>query len=149
MTIIPDSPFTVQKIGERIDVKSSGEFQNITSDDLALERAQYENWKNSRLTDTIDLTTKLMPFVVPYTKIDYKRSGDSVRNDYIIKSVSHDLDNGTTTINMYTFYPLYKANPGDTDRMTYNYMAGFKNEDLYGDQDALTSDTTTPIGEGE
>lgn len=141
MTVIPNSPFTVQKIGERIDVKEGGEFANITSDELAIERAQYENWKNSRLTDTIDLTTKLMPFVEPYMKIDYKRHGSITKNDYIIKSVSHDLDNGTTTINMYTFYPLYKAQPGDAYRMTYDYMSGFQNDDLYGDQDAQATES--------
>lgn len=135
LTINPDSPFTVQKLGNRIDVKADGEFSNITSDQLALERAQYENWKNSRLTDNITITTKLMPFVEPYMKTDYKKNGYDIRNDYIVQSVSHDLDNGTTTITMYTFYPLYKRQPGDLDRMTYNYMGGYMNQDLYGNQD--------------
>lgn len=135
LTVCPDSPFTVQKLGNRIDVKADGEFSNITSNELALERAQYENWKNSRLTDNITITTKLMPFVEPYMKIDYKKNGYNVRNDYIVQSVSHDLDNGTTTIQMYTFYSLYKRQPGDLDRMTYKYMGGFMNEDLYGNQD--------------
>lgn len=135
LTINPDSPFTVQKLGNRIDVKADGEFSNITSDQLALERAQYENWKNSRLTDNITITTKLMPFVRPYMKIDYKKNGYDIRNDYIVQSVSHDFENGTTTINMYTFYPLYKRQPGDLDRMTYSYMGGYMNDDLYGNQD--------------
>lgn len=135
LTINPDSPFTVQKLGNRIDVKADGEFNNITSNELALERAQYENWKNSRLTDNVTITTKLMPFVEPYMKIDYKKQGYKERNDYIVQSVSHDLDNGTTTITMYTFYPLYKRQPGDTDRMTYKYMSGFLNKDLAGDED--------------
>lgn len=135
LTINPDSPFTVQKLGNRIDVKADGEFNNITSNELALERAQYENWKNSRLTDNVTITTKLMPFVEPYMKIDYKKQGYKERNDYIVQSVSHDLDNGTTTITMYTFYPLYKRQPGDTDRMTYKYMSGFLNKDLGGDED--------------
>ena len=135
LTINPDSPFVVQKLGNRIDVKADGEFSNITSNELALERAQYENWKNSRLTDNITITTKLMPFVEPYMKTDYKKNGYDTKSDYIVQSVSHDLDNGTTTITMYTFYPLYKRQPGDLDRMTYNYMAGYLNQDLYGNQD--------------
>lgn len=136
LTYCPDSPYTVQKLGERVDVKTDGEFANIRSNVLALERAQYENWKNSRTTDNVTITTKLMPFVEPYMKIDYKRKGTKYRNDYIVQSVSHDFENGTTTIQMYTFYPLYKAQPGELYKMTYKYMSGFLNKDLHGDEDA-------------
>lgn len=134
-TVCPDSPFTIQKLGERLDVKAEGEFNNIRSNQLAMERAQYENWKNSRITDNLTITTKLMPFVKPYMKIDYKKHGYKTRNDFIVQAVSHDLENGTTTIQMYTFYPLYKRQPGDLYLMTYKYMSGFLNGDLYGDED--------------
>jgi len=135
LTLCPNSPYVVQKLGELLDMKSDGEFNNITSNELALERAQYENWKNSRLTDNITITTKLMPFAKPYMKIDYKKKGSKIKNDYIIQSVSHDFENGTTTIQMYTFYSLYKRQPGECDKMTYKYMSGFLNGDLYGDED--------------
>lgn len=135
LTIIEDSPFTVQKIGERIDVKEGGEFSNITSNELALERAQYENWKNSRLTDDVTITTKLMPFVEPYMKVSYKKNGYKNTDYFIVKSVSHDFDNGTSTISMYTFYPLYRQKPGTDNRMTYKFMSGYLNKDLYGDED--------------
>lgn len=135
LTYCPDSPYTVQKIGERVDTKTEGEYNNIRSNTLASERAQYENWKNSRMTDNVTITTKLMPFVVPYMKIDYKKHGTKRRDDYIVQSVSHDFENGTSTIQMYTFYPLYKAQPGENDRMTYKYMSGFLNKDLQGDED--------------
>lgn len=134
-TVCPDSPFTIQKLGERLDIKAEGEFNNIRSNQLAMERAQYENWKNSRITDNLTITTKLMPFVKPYMKIDYKKHGYKTRNDFIVQAVSHDLENGTTTIQMYTFYPLYKRQPGDLYLMTYKYMSGFLNGDLYGDED--------------
>ena len=135
ITVCQDSPYVVQKLGELLDMKTEGEFNNITSNQLALERAQYENWKNSRLTDNITITTKLMPFVKPYMKIDYKKKGSKIKNDYIIQSVSHDFESGTTTIQMYTFYSLYKRQPGECDKMTYKYMSGFLNEDLYGNED--------------
>lgn len=138
LTVLQDSPFTVQKLGNRIDVKSDGEYANITSDQLALERAQYENWKNSRLTDNVTITTKLMPFAEPYQKVSYKKNAYSEIEQFIIQSVSHDLDNGTTTITMYKFYPLYRRTLGHLDAMTYNYMGGYKNINLYGDQDDMT-----------
>lgn len=137
LTVIEDSPFTVQKLGNRIDVKSDGEYSNITSDQLALERAQYENWKNSRLTDNVTITTKLMPFAEPYQKVSYKKKSSSEIEQFIIQSVSHDLDNGTTSITMYKFYPLYKRSLGNLTGMTYNYMGGYKNINLYGDEDEI------------
>ena len=149
ISVVPDSPFVVQKLGNRIDVKADGEFNNITSNELALERAEYENWKNCRLTDNITITTKLMPFVEPYMKIDYKKHGERELKDYIVQSVSHDFDNGTTSIQMNTFYSLYKRQPGELYRMTYEYMAGFTNEDLGGDEDAQNVDNGLGYYEGE
>lgn len=108
MTIIANSPFTVQKLGEIPDIKVSGEFDNITSNDLAADRAKWENWKNSRLTDNITITTALLPFLDVNKKVSYRRSDSDREHQYIISSVSHDFAGFTTTITMYRFYPLYE-----------------------------------------
>lgn len=105
--IIPESPFTVQKLGEILDVKTGGEYENITSDSLALARAEWENWKNSRLTDSITITTKFVPFADVNIKVSYKRHDLDQEYQYIVKSVSHDFSSFTTTWNLYRFYPLY------------------------------------------
>ncbi len=106
-TVIPNSPFTIQKLGEILDVKTGGEYENITSDSLALARAEYENWKNSRLTDSITITTKLCPFADVNIKVSYKRSDVNTVEQYIVKSISHDWSGGTTTWELMRFYPLY------------------------------------------
>ena len=106
-TIIEDSPFTVQKLGEILDVKTGGEYENITSTSLALHRAEWENWKNTRLTDNINLTTKICPFLDVNIKVSYKRHDEDDEKQYIIKSISHDFSGGTSNINMIRFYPLY------------------------------------------
>ena len=108
LTIVQDSPFVVEKLGEILDVKVSGEFDNITSNDLAADRAKWENWKNCRLTDNITITTALLPFLDVNKKVSYKRSDSNVEHQYIISSVSHDFCGFTTTITMYRFYPLYE-----------------------------------------
>lgn len=108
MTIIVDSPFVVEKLGEILDVKVSGEFENITSNDLAADRAKWENWKNCRLTDNITITTALLPFLDVNKKVSYKRSDSDEEHQYIISSISHDFSGFTTTITMYRFYPLYE-----------------------------------------
>ena len=105
--IIPDSPFAIEKIGEILDVKSDGEYENITSDDLAAARAKYENWKNCRLTDNITITTTFLPFLDVNKKVSYKPSNSTEVNQYIIKNISHDFTSCTSTIEMCRFYPLY------------------------------------------
>ena len=108
MTIIANSPFTVEKLGEIPDIKTSGEYENITSNDLAADRAKWENWKNSRLTDNITITTALLPFLDVNKKVSYKRSDSDREQQYIISSVSHDFSGFTSTITMYRFYPSYE-----------------------------------------
>lgn len=107
LTIIPNSPFTVQEIGEILDVKTGGDYENITSDSLALARAEYENWKNCRLTDSITITTLLCPFADVNMKVSYKRNGLYEEEQYIVKSISHDFTNAATTWTLMRFYPLY------------------------------------------
>ena len=109
MTIVSNSPFIVEKLGEIPDIKVSGEYENITSDDLAAERAKWENWKNCRLTDNITITTALLPFLDVNKKVSYKRSDSDIEHQYVISSISHDFAGFTTTITMYRFYPLYET----------------------------------------
>lgn len=123
MTIIPNSPFTVEKLGEIPDIKVSGEFENITSNDLAADRAKWENWKNSRLTDNITITTTLLPFLDVNTKVSYKPSDSDVEYQYIITSISHDFAGYTTTITMYRFYPLYETLM--KEQGTHKVLSGF------------------------
>lgn len=108
LSVVEESPFTVEKLGEILDVKTGGEYENITSDSLAAEMAEWENWKNSRLTDQISITTALIPFLDVNKKVSYRRSDSDREHQYIISSVSHDFSGYTSTITMYRFYPLYR-----------------------------------------
>lgn len=107
LTVIPDSPFTVQKIGEIPDVKIGGEYDKIYSDSEARDMAIYENWRNCRLKDTITITTKLIPFLDVNVKCSYRRSDQKITHQYIIKSLSHNIGSGTSTWTIMRFYPLY------------------------------------------
>lgn len=107
LNVVPDSPFTVQQLGEILDVKQGGEYENITSDSLALARAEYENWKNCRLSDSISITTKLCPFADVNIKVSYRRNDSNETHQYIVKSISHDLSGATTTWKLMRFYSLY------------------------------------------
>lgn len=103
--IIPDSPFSVEKIGEILSVEQK---DSVFSDKSALALAEYNNWKNCRLTDNITITTLLLPFLDVNIKVAYKASNSDEINQYIIDSVAQDYTNGLSTITMHRFYPLYK-----------------------------------------
>lgn len=117
-TIVPDSPYTVERLGEILDVKSGDRYENCNTELEILENAVYENWKNCRLTDTVTITTLLCPFLDVNVKVTYKPRVIQINNtlddaaddepyEYLIKSVSHDLSGLTSTITMYRYYPLF------------------------------------------
>ena len=107
----PDSPFYVNgSIGRIRHVLYGGEYENITSDKLALERAKYELWKSTRLQDSITLTSIPNPWLDVNVLISHAIRGKSQENaaQYIIKSISTDYGiEGMQSINAITYYPLY------------------------------------------
>ncbi len=103
----PDSPFTVEKIGERIDVKSGETYSKIYSQDLALQRAVYENWLTTRLQDTMTLEMQLIPWLDVNKLITYKSFITGNVDYYMIKSINIELLNGTMTVTAMKYYPLY------------------------------------------
>ena len=99
-----ESPFTVQKLGEILDVKTGDDYEKITSDDDAAYRAKIENDKNCRLTDSISITTLLIPFLDVNKKITYKPYNDSDVHEYIVKSIAHDFQGFTSSITLERYY---------------------------------------------
>ena len=104
-----NSPFTVQRLGEVLDVKTGDEFENIISDSVAVENAIYYNRKSTSMNDTVTITTKMIPFLDVNVKVEYQKQQDNEVKQYIVKSVSNDTESNITHIVMYKFYPLYYA----------------------------------------
>lgn len=136
LTLSSTSPFTVQKIGEVLSVKQGGEFENITSDQRALARAIYENWKAARLTDVITLTTKLCLFLDVNKMVEFQRHDEDSIDNFVITSVSHDFSAGTSSITMTRFRPLYMDDYGFThdqlSRKKHNTMRRYTHDMLNG-----------------
>lgn len=105
----PDSPFYVYgPVGEITSVLYGGEYDNIASDNLAQQRADYELWKATRLNDSVQFTCVPMHFLDVNQVIKHKSVGKDEEKTYIIKSLNVDLsEGGTQTINAITYYPLY------------------------------------------
>lgn len=102
--VVPNSPFTIQKLGEIADVKTGDEYDKIASDDDAAYRAKIENDKNCRVPDSVQITTALLPFLDVNRKITYKPENDTAVHDYIIKSVQHDFSAFTSSITLERYY---------------------------------------------
>lgn len=101
----PESPFYTEKdIGEIHLVLKDGEYNNIYTDQLALERARYELYLHCRMQDTIDLT------MVPIYWLDVNRkiyiNSVGINAAYITKSIQIDLSpTGLMQVNAIKFYP--------------------------------------------
>lgn len=123
---IPDSPFTCEKIGVRLGVYSGGEFENIDSDADAIERARWETYKTARLTDNIQLTTKLVPFVNDVNfKIQYQPYNEPIPHEYLVKNISHDFYGGTTTWSLVRFYEYYIPEPTPSGGYTWAVVSAY------------------------
>lgn len=102
-----ECPYTIEKCGEINQSLSGNDYEQIYTTDLARQRAEYEAWKAGRLTDSITIETRLIPFLDVNLKIKYKSIHTGQVDTYIIDKVSHSFDNFTTTIEMHKFYATY------------------------------------------
>ncbi len=108
----PDSPFYIGNPAGEIKVALyGGDYDNITSDYLALERAKWEIWQRCRINDSIQLTTVPIYWAEVNWMVTYTSIGTKVTNQYLISSISTDLShNGTQTFNLVRYYSYYDEN---------------------------------------
>lgn len=101
----PESAFYIGKdVGEIRLILKDGEYNNIYTDRLALERANYELYLHDRMEDTIDLTLVPIYWLDVNTKISLNEY--DIGGIYIIKSIDIDLSpDGTMKLNAIRFYP--------------------------------------------
>ena len=103
-----ESNFAVQKLGEILDVKTGGEFDNIMSNSNAVLNADYYNRISSTMFDTITLNTKMIPWLDVNTKIQYKKQQEAEPQTYILKTRSDNYASGTSSLTLYKFMKMYE-----------------------------------------
>lgn len=109
--IEPDNPFAADIIGDYIKACVGGEYDNIYTTQLALERGRYENYKSTRLNHKATLNTLIVPWLDVNTKIRYTSPVTKERKQYLVKSININLKDGTMTLGLSEFYPYYPYNP--------------------------------------
>lgn len=106
-TVDPATPFALDKIGERRQVLSGGEYANIYTVDLADQRAKYETWLASDMLDTISLTMIEVPWLEVNSKIEYRSFTTGETKTYLIKRKSGSISSCVMTIECVVFKPTY------------------------------------------
>lgn len=105
----PNSPFYINgTVGQIRLPLYGGEYENIFSDDLAVQRAQYELWQHTNMNNTITLNCVVTPWIDVNILVSYTSQRNNITNQYIIKSINFGLaPSDNMTITMIQFYPDY------------------------------------------
>lgn len=108
-TQLYNSRFSIQQIGRRNKVLSGGEYENYTTDASALEVCEYEHWKSCRLTDTVTVSTVLIPWLDVNQKVSYaaKYLNSKIPVEFLIKKIDMTLGEGTMTLTLSRYFPYY------------------------------------------
>lgn len=109
----PDSPFYINgPVGTIRQVLCGGDYENIQSDELALERAKIEIYWKCRLNDSITLNIVPIPWLDVNIVVSHAPKNEAEEKRYIIKSYSVDYGSVESTmsvsmISYYGYYPMY------------------------------------------
>ena len=109
----PDSPFYINgPVGIIRQVLCGGDYENIQSDELALERAKIEIYWKCRLNDSITLNVVPIPWLDVNIVVSHAPKNEVEEKRYIIKSYSVDYGSVESTmsvsmISYYGYYPMY------------------------------------------
>ena len=102
----PQSTFGVVPI-----VLYGGDYENIMTDELAVERARWEIYQRCRLNDAITIESVPIYWLDVGWKVGYTPLGGTVTNQYMVDSVHVNLaHNGTQSISLSRFFPYYEQN---------------------------------------
>ena len=105
----PQSPFYVDgSVGKIRIVLSGGDYDNISTSELAYQRAQYELYTRCRLNDSLTLTCLPIYWLDVNWLISIKLPTERVSKLFTIKEIT--ISSGVTgvqTINLMSFYSFY------------------------------------------
>lgn len=106
-TIIPDSPFAIERIGERLKTYAGGEYDDIQAIDDCITRAEYETWKSAKVVYTTSLESIYIPWIQGNEKIIYTLKSDNITRDWVIVGLETSISSGIMTMDIVEFEPLY------------------------------------------
>ncbi len=99
--------FSVDNVGRELVQTLS--FEEIYSNDLAYQRAEYETYLKCRLQDTITLEMASVFWLDVNQKVEYKKLNDDVPSQYIVKEITFSSMDGIMSVTMSKFYEDYNV----------------------------------------
>lgn len=104
-----DSPFYVEGTVGRIRMPLyGGEYDNILTDNLAKQRAQYELWARTQLQTTVNLNCISVEWLEVNTLVEYTLQNYQEPYKWIIKGITFNLNpTALMSVRMSRFYPNY------------------------------------------
>lgn len=97
----PDCPFSVNNLGYEIINRVN--YDNLYSDDLCYNQAEYLTYQTTAMQDTINLNLILIPWLDVNEKIRYTSHVTGKTEQYIIKNFSWSSLDGTMSMTLYKF----------------------------------------------
>ena len=91
---INGSKFTIEKLGRRNEIFSGEEYENYTTNETAMNCAEYKHWTLSLLTDSVTVECLLVPWLDVNQKVSYIPKYINTSHqpvDFIIKSINISL----------------------------------------------------------
>lgn len=105
----PDSPFYINgAIGPIRLPLYGGEYDNIYTNDLCKQRAEYELWQHTQLQQKLNISCVSIDWLDVNILANYSQKNSFFQEKYIIKKITTNLGvDGIQSIEMIKFYPLY------------------------------------------
>lgn len=97
----PDCPFSVGNLG--YEILNRVDYDELYSDDLCYNQAEYLTYQSTALLDTITLELLTIPWLNVNQKIKYTSKTTGETNQYIIKSFNWSSLSGTMSMTLYKF----------------------------------------------
>lgn len=102
-----NSPFYINGTVGKIRLPLyGGDYENIFSDDLARQRADYELWLHTNMNNTIQLSCVPVPWLDVNILVNYTLQRNGLLEQYLIKAINFGLaPTDSMTITLMKFYP--------------------------------------------
>lgn len=97
----PDCPFSVENL--KYEILNRVDYENLYSDDLCYNQAEYLTYQTTALQDTINLNLFIIPWIEVNQKIEYTSKETGETNQYMIESVNWSSLDGTMSMALYKF----------------------------------------------
>lgn len=96
-----ECPYSTTKLG--YEILKSVEYDTLSDDAACYNQAEYLTYTTTAMKDTITLNTLIVPWLTVNKKIEYTPLYNNEKNQYIVKSLSWDAEDGTMIMTLYRF----------------------------------------------